>query len=108
MSDEPKPIDLSFSREGALTPEKLSSFEQALEHSYSLYKNGLQLHSGMIGEAPNKHIKMSIANADGTSSAILNMLERCGDIIVLNNDHARAMMMPFTLAASELLNTEPM
>lgn len=105
MSNGPT-IDLSFSRDEELPPEKLSAFEHALEHSYSLYKEGLKMQSEMLGNVPNKHIKMSLAVANGSARALLNMIEEHGDIIVLDKEHAAAMLMPFTLAASELLNTE--
>lgn len=104
--NDPMAIDLSFYRDEELSPEKLSAFERALEHSYSLYRQGLALHSEMLGDVPNKHIKMSLGVANGSAGALLEMIEKYGDIIVLNKEHAAAMLMPFTLAASELLNTE--
>ena len=61
----------------------------------------------MLGAVPNKHIKMSLAVASGSAGALLEMIEKQGDIVVLDKEHAAAMLMPFTLAASELLNTEP-
>lgn len=100
-------IDLSFSRDEELSPEKLSAFERALEHSQRLYKEGLKMHSEMLGDVPNKHIKMSLAVASGVAGALLEIIEKQGDIVVLDKEHAAAMLMPFTLAASELLNTEP-
>jgi hypothetical protein len=100
-------IVLSFYRDEELSPEKLSAFERALENSYSLYREGLKMHSEMLGDVPNKHIKMSLAVARGSACALLEMIEKQGDIVVLDKEHAAAMLMPFTLAASELLNTEP-
>lgn len=100
-------IDLGFSRDEELSPEKLSAFERAIEHSQSLYKEGLAMHSEMLGDVPNKHIKMSLAVASGVAGALLEIIEKQGDIVVLDKEHAAAMLMPFTLAASELLNTEP-
>ena len=100
-------IDLGFFRDEELSPEKLSAFKQALEHSYSLYKEGLKMHSEMLGDVPNKHIKMSLAVASGSAGALLEMIEKQGDIVVLDKENAAAMLMPFMLAASELLNTEP-
>ena len=100
-------IDLSFFHDEELPPEKLSAFERALEHSQSLYKEGLKIQSELLGDVPNKHIKMSLAVASGAAGALLEMIEKQGDIVVLDKEHAAAMLMPFTLAASELLNTEP-
>lgn len=101
-------IDLTFTRDEQLSAEKLSAFERALEHSYSLYKLELAKHSDAIGDVPNKHIKVSIANANGAAGAVLDMTEQQGGIVVLDKDLAKAMLMPLLLAASELLNTEPM
>lgn len=100
-------IDLSFSRDEELSPEKLSAFKRALEYSQILYKEGLALHSEILGDVPNKHIKMSLAVAVSSACAILDTIEKQGDIVVLDKTHAATMLMPFTLAASELLNTEP-
>lgn len=107
MSNDPTTIDLSFSRDEELSPEKLSAFERALELSYSLYREGLKMHSERIGDVPNKHIKMSLTVASALACVLLERIERYGDIVVLDKEHAAAMLMPFTLAASELLNTEP-
>ena len=106
MNNEPDAINLSFSRNEELTPEKLSSFERALEHSYDLYKQGLEVHSEILGNVPNKHIKLSIGTAHATASGVLDMIEKYGDIIVLDKARVTAMLMPFLLAATELLNTE--
>ena len=106
MDKELDSIDLSFSLEERLSAEKLSAFESALEHSYNLYRQGLALHSEMLGDIPNKHIKLSLKNARNSAEAILSMIEKYGDVVVLDKEHAVAMLMPMTLAASELLNTE--
>lgn len=100
-------IDLSFSSDEELPHEKCSAFERAFEHSCSLYRECLKMHSEMLGDVPNKHIKMSIAVANTSAQALLDMVEKQGDIVVLDKEHAVAMLMPFMLAASELLNTEP-
>lgn len=105
MSNETT-IDLSFFRDEELSTEKLSAFESALEHSQSLYIEGLKMYSEMLGDVPNKHIKMSLSVARASAGALLKMIEKQGDIVVLDKEHAAAMLMPFTLAASELLNTE--
>ncbi len=106
--NNPTMIDLNFTRDEELSAEKLSAFERALEHSYSLYRLGLAKHSDSMGNVPNKHIKMSIANANGAAGAVLDMTEQQGGIVVLDKELAKAMLMPLLLAASELLNTEPM
>lgn len=107
MNNDLTAINLSFSRDEELSPEKLSAFERVLEHSCSLYREGLKMHSEMLGDVPNKHIKMSLAVASGSAGALLEMIEKQGDIVVLGKEHAAATLMPLTLAASELLNTEP-
>lgn len=108
MNNGPEIVSLSFTKDEELSPEKLATFERVLEHSYSMYRHGLVMQSSLIGDAPNKHIKMSIANANAGAEGVLDLIEKYGDIVVLNKKRAVAMLMPLMLAASELLNTEPM
>lgn len=105
-NDELESIDLSFTRDEELSPEKLSAFERALDNSYGLYRTGLLVNGKMLEGAPNKHIKVSLATANSAANMVLDLLEKRGGVVVMDRQFSVGMLLPWLLAGSELLNND--
>lgn len=105
-NEELESIDLSFTREEQLSPEKLSAFEHALDNSYGLYRTGLLVTGKMFEGVSNKHIKISLAAANSAANMVLDLLEKRGGVVVMDRQFSAAMLLPWLLAGCELLNND--
>lgn len=105
-NEELESIDLGFTRDEQLSPEKLSAFERALDNSYALYRTGLCVNGKMLEGVPNKHIKVSLATANSAANMALDLLEKRGGVVVIDRQFSVGMLLPWLLAGCELLNTE--
>lgn len=105
-NEELESIDLSFTREEQLSPEKLSAFEHALDNSYGLYRTGLLVNGKMFEGVSNKHIKVSLATANSAANMVLDLLEKRGGVVVMDRQFSAGMLLPWLLAGCELLNND--
>lgn len=105
-NEELESIDLSFTREEQLSPEKLSAFEHALDDSYGLYRTGLLVNGKMLEGVSNKHIKVSLATAKSAANMVLDLLEKRGGVVVMDRQFSVGMLLPWLLAGCELLNND--
>ena len=105
-NEELESIDLSFTRDEELSPEKLSAFERALDDSYSLYRTGLLVNGKMLEGVSNKHIKVSLSTAKSTAYMVLDLLEKGGGVVVMDRQLSVGMLLPWLLAGCELLNND--
>lgn len=105
-NEELESIDLSFTRDEQLSPEKLSAFERALDNSYGLYRTGLLVTGKDFEGVANRHIKVSLATADLAANMVLDLLEKRGGVVVMDRRLSGGMLLPWLLAGCELLNNE--
>lgn len=105
-NEELESIDLGFTRDEQLSPEKLKAFERALEHSFGLYRTGLRIAGSAFEGVSNKHIKVTLATANTAANMVLDALEQCGGVVVMDREFSVGMLLPWMLAGCELLNID--